>query len=96
MSTAWSWYIIIGTVVTMLGCFWLIFWSNKQRASDEEIKESESHVWDEDIRELNNPLPMWWLWLFILSIIYSVLYLAVLLSRQLSVVRLIKQTELLW
>lgn len=77
MSTAWSWYIIIGTVVTMLGCFWLIFWSNKQRASDEEIKESESHVWDEDIRELNNPLPMWWLWLFILSIIYSVLYLAV-------------------
>lgn len=77
MSTAWSWYVIIGTVVSMLGCFWLIFWSNKQRASDEEIKESEAHVWDEDIRELNNPLPMWWLWLFILSIVYSVIYLAV-------------------
>lgn len=77
MSSAWSWYIIIGTVLSMLGCVWLILWTNKQRVSDEEIKESESHVWDENIRELNNPLPMWWLWLFILTIIYAVIYLAV-------------------
>ena len=31
----------------------------------------------ENIRELNNPLPMWWLWLFILTIIYAAIYLAV-------------------
>jgi len=77
MSSAWSWFIIIGTILSMLGCVWLIVWTNKQRASDEELKESESHVWDENIRELNNPLPMWWLWLFILTIIYSAIYLAV-------------------
>jgi cytochrome c oxidase cbb3-type subunit 3 len=77
MSSAWSWYIIIGTVLSMLGCFWLIFWTNKQRASDEELKESEAHVWDENIRELNNPLPMWWLWLFVLTLIYSAIYLVV-------------------
>ncbi|MDH5502032.1 MAG: cytochrome-c oxidase, cbb3-type subunit III [Gammaproteobacteria bacterium] len=71
MSSAFSWYIIIGTVGSMLACFWLVVWTNRQRASSEEIKESESHVWDEDVRELNNPLPMWWLWLFILTLIWG-------------------------
>ena len=75
MSNAWSWYVIIGTVVTLAACFWLVAWTNRQRASDEEIKEAESHVWDEDVRELNNPLPMWWLWLFIITVVWSLGYL---------------------
>ena len=75
MSNAWSWYLIIGTMVTLVACFWLVAWTNRQRASDEEIAEAESHVWDEDVRELNNPLPMWWLWLFVLTVIWSIGYL---------------------
>jgi len=75
MSNAWSWYVIIGTVVTLAACFWLVAWTNRQRASDEEIREAEGHVWDEDVRELNNPLPMWWLWLFIITIIWALGYL---------------------
>ncbi len=75
MNSVWSWYIIIGTVVSLFACLWLVAWTNRQRASDEEIKESESHVWDEDIRELNNPLPMWWLWLFVLTVIWGAGYL---------------------
>jgi cytochrome c oxidase cbb3-type subunit 3 len=31
------------------------------------------HVWD-DIRELNTPLPRWWLWLFYATIIWSIGY----------------------
>jgi cytochrome c oxidase cbb3-type subunit 3 len=31
------------------------------------------HSWD-DIQELNNPLPRWWLWTFYLTIFWSVLY----------------------
>ncbi|MBI3369669.1 MAG: cytochrome-c oxidase, cbb3-type subunit III, partial [Burkholderiales bacterium] len=34
------------------------------------------HVWDEDLRELNNPLPRWWMWLFVLTVIFSFGYLA--------------------
>ena len=75
MSNAWSWYVIIGTAASLIACFWIVAYANKQRASDEEIAESESHVWDEDIRELNNPLPMWWFWLFILTVVWSALYL---------------------
>lgn len=74
MSTAMSWVVIIGTVLSLLGCFWLIVWTNRQRQSEEEIKESESHVWDENIRELNNPLPMWWLYLFVITIVGSAAY----------------------
>lgn len=75
MSSSWSWFIVVGTVLSLAACFWLIAWTNRQRASDEELKESEGHVWDEDIRELNNPLPMWWLWLFVLTVLWSVFYL---------------------
>ena len=31
------------------------------------------HEWD-GVRELNNPLPRWWLWLFYITIIWSVGY----------------------
>lgn len=75
MSNAWSWYLIIGTVVTLVACFWLVAWTNRQRASDAEIAEAESHVWDENVRELNNPLPMWWLWLFIITVVWGLGYL---------------------
>lgn len=74
MSSAWSWYVAIGTIASLLACFWLIVWTNRQRQSDAEIEAAESHVWDEDIRELNNPLPMWWLGLFVLTLIWGAGY----------------------
>jgi cytochrome c oxidase cbb3-type subunit 3 len=74
MIDVWTWYVVIGTVVSMLACFWLIVWTNRQRASDDEIAEAEAHVWDEDVRELNNPLPRWWLWLFIFTLIWGAGY----------------------
>ncbi|HNP63540.1 MAG TPA: cytochrome-c oxidase, cbb3-type subunit III [Woeseiaceae bacterium] len=74
MSAGWSWYVLILTLASVAACFWLIAWTNRQRASDAEIAESEAHVWDEDIRELNNPLPMWWLWLFIITLIWGLGY----------------------
>jgi cytochrome c oxidase cbb3-type subunit 3 len=33
-------------------------------------------VWDEDLREYNNPLPRWWLGLFVLTVIFGLVYLA--------------------
>lgn len=35
--------------------------------------ETTGHEWD-GIRELNNPLPRWWLWVFYASIAFSVIY----------------------
>jgi cytochrome c oxidase cbb3-type subunit 3 len=33
------------------------------------------HVWDETLQELNNPLPRWWMGLFVITIVFAVLYL---------------------
>jgi cytochrome c oxidase cbb3-type subunit III len=33
------------------------------------------HVWDDDLRESNNPMPRWWMWMFVLSIVFGMLYL---------------------
>ena len=35
--------------------------------------ETTGHEWD-GIKELNTPLPRWWLWLFYITIIWSVGY----------------------
>ncbi len=75
MSSAWSWYVIFGTAISLVACFWIVTWANRQRVSKQEIEESEAHVWDENIRELNNPLPMWWYWLFIGTVIWAAGYL---------------------
>src|SRR6185436_17566476 len=37
--------------------------------------ETSGHVWDEDITEYNNPLPRWWMWLFYITIVFSLAYL---------------------
>ena len=72
MSNAWSIYIIVLTVVMIIGCTWLL-WATARPIKDEG--ETTGHVWDGDIREYNKPLPRWWLILFYATIIYSIGYL---------------------
>ena len=37
-------------------------------------RETTGHEWD-GIRELNNPLPRWWMWLFVITVVFSLAYL---------------------
>ena len=69
----WSWWVAIPTVLGLVWCAWLAY-SNAQAATDGE-GESAEHVWDEDIRENNNPLPKWWLNLFYITVVFSFGYL---------------------
>jgi cytochrome c oxidase cbb3-type subunit 3 len=73
-SSFWNWYIIIPTVVGILGCFMLIRWLSTDISPEEQGKEMD-HVWDEDLVELNNPLPRWWLNLFYLTLFFGIGYL---------------------
>lgn len=36
--------------------------------------ELMDHVWDDDLQELNKPLPRWWVWVFYISILGSIVY----------------------
>ncbi|VAW92416.1 Cytochrome c oxidase (cbb3-type) subunit CcoP [hydrothermal vent metagenome] len=77
MSSFWSNYIIILTLLNIVGCLWLIKWASKKREGEANEGEVTGHVWDGNLEELNNPMPRWWLWLFYISIIYSVIYLVI-------------------
>jgi cytochrome c oxidase cbb3-type subunit 3 len=33
------------------------------------------HTWDVDLREMNNPLPRWWVGLFVITVIFAAVYL---------------------
>lgn len=37
--------------------------------------ETTGHVWDEDLQELNNPLPVWWRNMFYITLAFGAVYL---------------------
>jgi cytochrome c oxidase cbb3-type subunit 3 len=71
MSVFWSCFIIVITFAMLVGCLWLL-WANARGTPG----ESTGHVWDDDLREFNNPLPRWWLNLFVITVVFAVGYLA--------------------
>jgi cytochrome c oxidase cbb3-type subunit 3 len=76
-SGFWSWYIIAGVVGGIIGMFWLNRWmAGGPRPKAGEQAKAMGHVWDEDLQELNNPLPKWWLNMFYLTLFFGIGYLA--------------------
>lgn len=75
VSPAWSWFIIVTTLVSVAALFFLNAWLSARRPAGADPEETSGHVWDEDLEEYNNPLPRWWLNLFYITLVWSVLYL---------------------
>ena len=73
-SSFWNWFIIIPTVAGIIGCFLLVRWLSTDIKPD-DLAKSMGHVWDEDLEELNNPLPRWWLNMFYLTLFFSIGYM---------------------
>ena len=73
-SSGWSIYIAVATVVGLVACLALLIIAARRRVMAGD--NTTGHVWDEDLRELNNPLPRWWMWLFVLTIVFAAGYLA--------------------
>ena len=74
MSNFWSLWIALITFFTIAAVSAILYWASKNNT---DIKEGEDmgHEYD-GIRELNNPLPKWWLYMFIGTIVFSLFYLA--------------------
>ena len=68
MSTGWSIFVTALSILNVLACGWLIWWSARQRPNEVAEGEVFKDVWDEDLQERNNPMPRWWLILFFLTI----------------------------
>ncbi len=78
MSTFWSFWIVGLTVTNLALILWVLLANRKVAVEDDEDPENRTtgHVYD-GIEEYDNPLPKWWFQMFILSIIFSVLYLII-------------------
>jgi cytochrome c oxidase cbb3-type subunit 3 len=77
-SGFWNWYITLITVLSIAGCAILLWSQSTHKAklgADGKPEASTGHVWDEDLTELNTPLPRWWMGLFYLTIVFAVVYL---------------------
>ena len=74
-SNFWSVYVAAITVVSIAACALLLWFSGKAKAMTAN-DNTTGHVWDGDLREMNNPLPRWWVWLFVITIVFAAAYLA--------------------
>jgi cytochrome c oxidase cbb3-type subunit 3 len=72
-SGFWSPFITIVTVVSILACLLLLVLNSKKPTPTAD--NTTGHVWDGDLREANNPLPRWWSGLFVITIVFSLIYL---------------------
>lgn len=70
----WSVYVAAATLVSVLACL-VLLWVTARKKVASSGDNTTGHVWDEDLREMNNPLPRWWMWLFVLTIVFGLLYL---------------------
>lgn len=77
MSTFWNVWIIGLTVTNLVLVTWVLFSNRKVAVSDDDDPENRTtgHVYD-GIEEFDNPLPKWWFQMFVATIIFAAVYLA--------------------
>ena len=73
MSSFWSWWIIVLVSSQIVLCYWLL--SSNRKKSSGEVKTT-GHVYD-GLEEFDNPLPAWWYYMFILTIVFAIGYLII-------------------
>ena len=65
----WSLFVAAATLVSVVACGLLLVSMSRRRVATDPDKTG--HVWDEDLDELNNALPMWWIGLFWITILFG-------------------------
>ena len=72
-SSGWAIYVAAVTLAGIVACLLLLIIAARRKVMSSD--NTTGHVWDDDLRELNNPLPRWWMGLFVLTIVFSLAYL---------------------
>ena len=70
----WTTLIPLAGIVFCLFLLWAM--SGKKAGPGADAGQPTGHVWDDNLQELNNPLPRWWLGMFYISIVFGLGYLA--------------------
>jgi len=65
-------WIIVLTTISFVGIIWVLF-ANRKR-EQQSTDETTGHEYD-GIQELDNPLPAWWFYMFVITIVWAIGYL---------------------
>lgn len=71
----WGGWVLLATVASLLGLGWFVwsvYFGNGGSAGD---RNEAAPVWDGTLREGSQPAPMWWFWLLLASLVFTVIYL---------------------
>jgi cytochrome c oxidase cbb3-type subunit 3 len=71
-SSGWSIFIALTTIGGLVACLVLLLFASRRKPMADD--NSTGHVFDEDLVEMNNPLPLWWVVLFVLTVLFSFVY----------------------
>lgn len=75
ISDFWPVFITVITLGGIFGCALLLWMTSRRKVSANQGDNTSGHVWDVDLREMNNPLPRWWVGLFVITIVFGLFYL---------------------
>lgn len=75
VSSGWHLFVVIGTIGSLVVMGWLLF-ANRKATARTDSDGTTGHDYG-GIQELDNPLPAWWLGLFVVSMLFAVGYLVV-------------------
>jgi cytochrome c oxidase cbb3-type subunit 3 len=76
ISSFWDLYVAGFTAFGLVLCLILMI-ANMTPQKSGAAPQVQGHVWDETLREYNNPLPRWWLILFVGTVVFSIIYLVI-------------------
>ena len=67
--SGWSVFVAVATLAGIVACLLLLFVAARRKVMAND--NTTGHVWDEDLREMNNPLPRWWVYLFVITVVFA-------------------------
>lgn len=74
-SNFWSLFVAGITIISIAFCIFVL-WAAARMKVNTAADGTTGHTWDEGtLAEINNPLPGWWTWLFVITIAFSIAYL---------------------
>lgn len=75
MSNSWTVWIAVLSFGNIIGIMWLLYATGKKLPDDKtENADTTGHEWD-GITELDTPMPRWWLWMFVGTTVFAIVYM---------------------
>lgn len=73
VSGFWNMYVVVIVLGSIFACALLLYMQGKAKFTP---GKTMGHIWDETLEEYNNPMPKWWSWLFVITVVFALVYLA--------------------